>query len=203
MTGGIETRPATVADADAVIADVQAGFDSYKSFAPSGWRPPPFAERREMVAELLADADTWALLALADGRPVGHVSFYPARERGPGERRHWRRRTLIPGLAHLWQLFVLPDWWGRGVAPALHGAAVAEMATRGFRAARLYTPTAHARARRFYERRGWRVMQDTFHEELALMLSEYRLELDGAPVPAPQPLSSGAIVNPAESSARQ
>jgi len=28
---------------------------------------------------------------------------------------------------------------------------------RGYRTARLHTPAGHARARRFYERRGWRV----------------------------------------------
>ena len=29
--------------------------------------------------------------------------------------------------AHLWQLFVLPAWWGRGVAPLLHDAAIGEL----------------------------------------------------------------------------
>lgn len=51
-----------------------------------------------------------------------YVAFYPARERELIGERHWTERPKIPGLAHLWQLFVLPEWWGRGVAPLLHHA---------------------------------------------------------------------------------
>ncbi|MEA2248049.1 MAG: Acetyltransferase domain [Solirubrobacteraceae bacterium] len=58
--------------------------------------------------------------------------------------------------ACLWQLFVRPAWWGTGVAGALHEAfATARVA--GYRRARLVTPAQHARARRFYGRRGWRM----------------------------------------------
>ena len=55
------------------------------------------------------------------------------------------------------QLFVRPAWWGTGLAAGLHDAFLAEAAARGYRTARLHTPAGHARARRFYERRGWQV----------------------------------------------
>lgn len=126
-----QLRRASIADIDAVIAHVQSGFDSYESFLAPGWRAPPVAQRRELFAELLADTQTWALLALISGSPVGHVSFFPARERDV-EPRPWRERPRIAGLAHLWQLFVLPSWWGRGVAAALHEGAVGEMAAHGY-----------------------------------------------------------------------
>jgi GNAT superfamily N-acetyltransferase len=58
---------------------------------------------------------------------------------------------------YLWQLFVRPAWWGTGLAAGLHDAFLAEARGRGYRDARLNTPAAHARARRFYERRGWSV----------------------------------------------
>jgi hypothetical protein len=48
---------------------------------------------------------------------------------------------------------------------------------RAFTRARLYTPAAHLRARRFYERRGWVARADAFHEGLALELTEYWLDL--------------------------
>ncbi len=89
---------------------------------------------------------------------------------------------MIPGLAHLWQLFVLPDWWGQGVAPILHDAAVAEMRRRDFEQARLFTPSLHARARRFYERHGWSAHGELWNEELQLMLTEYRLPLPASSV---------------------
>jgi GNAT superfamily N-acetyltransferase len=171
----ISTRRATVADLDILIDDVQAGFDSYVDFAPLGWVPPELGAEGGIMAELLADSDTWALLARADGDPVGHIAFTPARMRAAG--RPWATSPAAPGLAHLWQLFVLPAWWGRGVAPLLHDAAVAEMATQGYEAARLYTPSLHARARRFYARRGWQVSGEQWNEMLELMLTEYRLEL--------------------------
>ncbi len=132
------------------------------------------------MAELLSDPGTWALLALGHGRPVGHVSVYPGRERRPDEHRNWTERPKLPGLAHLWQLFVLPDWWGRGVAQVLRGAAVAEMSVRGLEHARLYTPSLHARARPFYERRGWSPRGELWNDELQLVLTEYRLALDAA-----------------------
>jgi GNAT superfamily N-acetyltransferase len=173
----METRGASVADLDVLVADVQAGFDSYVDFAPDGWEPPSVPRDREWMVEILSHEDTWALMGLCDGRPVGRVAFYPARERAADDRRRWSERPKIPGLAHLWQLFVLPEWWGRGVAPVLLGAAVEEMGARGFAEARLHTPSAQARARRFYERRGWSPQAERWNEDLQLVLTEYRRPL--------------------------
>lgn len=69
---------------------------------------------------------------------------------------------------------MLPDWWGRGVAAALHDAAIGEMHARGYESGRLFTPVGQARARRFYERRGWRVGEEAFNDESGLALMEYR-----------------------------
>jgi GNAT superfamily N-acetyltransferase len=174
----IVTRRANARDLETVIADVQAGFDSYVSFAPAGWRPPAMASERERTLELLEHPDTWGLIALADDRPLGHVAFFPGRERADeGEGADWSQRPLVPGLAHLWQLFVQPEWWGRGVAPLLHDAALAEMRLRGYGRARLFTPSSHARARRFYERRGWLPAGEEWNDGLALLLTEYLIEL--------------------------
>lgn len=175
----IDTRRARLDDLDALLANVQAGFDSYVAFAPPGWQAPEVAADRHRAGELLADPTTWALFALAAGNPIGHVAFVPGRERpAGGAGATWRTRPLVPGLAHLWQLFVLPEWWGRGAAPLLHEAMVGEMRGQGYRQARLFTPSLQARARRFYERRGWSAVDDEWHADLALMITEYRLALD-------------------------
>jgi GNAT superfamily N-acetyltransferase len=86
-------------------------------------------------------------------------------------------RPPIPGVAHLWQLFVLPEWWGRGVAALLHEAAISEMQARRYERARLFTPSEHARARRFYERRSWTATREEWNEGLAFMVTEYWLDL--------------------------
>jgi hypothetical protein len=52
------------------------------------------------------------------------------------------------------------------------------MRSRGYDRARLFTPSGHARARRFYEGRGWRAVDERFHPDLALDLTEYRLTSD-------------------------
>jgi GNAT superfamily N-acetyltransferase len=171
----ISTRPATIADLDVLVADVQAGFDSYVDFAPLGWVAPELDGGGGNMAEILADGETWALIALADAGPVGHIAITPDRNREPGQ--PWASSPATLGQGYLWQIFVLPEWWGRGVAPLLHDAAIAEMRARGYERARLYTPALHARARRFYERRGWRTSDEEWSEQLGLMLTEYRLEL--------------------------
>jgi hypothetical protein len=43
-----------------VIADVQAGFDSYVEFASLGWRPPDVAADRDRIAEVMSPASCGA-----------------------------------------------------------------------------------------------------------------------------------------------
>jgi len=177
---------ATPHDVDIVLADVQAGFDSYLDFAPRGWIPPDVSRDRHLTVDLLCSPDTWALLALVQETPVGHIAFFPARRRIQGEPpQDWRRRPVIPGAAHLWQLFVLPAWWGRGVAAMLHDAAVTEMRARRYREGRLYTPALHARARRFYEKRGWGAVGEEEDAPFGLGVLEYHLDL-AHPAPPPR-----------------
>jgi len=176
--GSFTTRRGTVADVDVLAAIVQTGVDSYREFAPEAWRPPDVAADRDRRAEVLADSATWALIALSEGVPAGHVAFLPARAPLAGESRvGWTTRPVIPGLAHLWQLFVLPKWWGCGVAPLLHDAAIAQMRTEGYSDARLFTPSLQTRARRFYERHGWLAQEETWSDEFALAMTEYRRSL--------------------------
>jgi GNAT superfamily N-acetyltransferase len=181
MTGAehpIVTRRASADDIDAMLEDVRVGFASYIDFAPAGWTPPRMPDERERMLDMLEDTRTWALLALIDGQPAGHVGATPARERpAGGGPEGWRFRPTIRGMVHLWQLFVLPPWWGSGVADVLHREFVAEATHQGYEHGRLYTPAAHERARRFYERRGWEPLGEQLNPELGLALAEYRIEL--------------------------
>lgn len=60
------------------------------------------------------------------------------------------------GMGELWALYVHPAVWGTGLGSALHQAAVGELCDLGFTRATLWVLTSNARARGFYERRGWR-----------------------------------------------
>ena len=92
-------------------------------------------------------------------------------------RSRWR---YDPSLVHLLNLFVRREFWGTGVASALLAAAVAEARERGYAQMRLFTPARQARARRFYEREGWAVAGDEFHDAAPdLVVIEYRRALDG------------------------
>jgi GNAT superfamily N-acetyltransferase len=174
-----ELRRGGLDDLDVILATVQVGFETYAEFAPPGWTPPLPAEERTRTAERLADPDTWVMLASAGDEPVGHVGFVPGHERRVGDPppSDPDSHPLVAGLAHFWQLFVLPPWWGSGAAATLHEAAVAAMRSQDYKRARLFTPSQHQRARRFYERRGWVLGEQRVDLNLGLELAEYRLVL--------------------------
>lgn len=139
----VTTRPARPCDAPTMARTMQLGIETYRAFAPATWAPHAPPGHLEMLTERLGSRFTWALLAEIAGEPAAHTLFVPDWQPG--------------GAAYLMQLFVRPAWWGSGLAADLHDAFLAEVAARGYRTARLHTPAGHARARRFYERRGWRM----------------------------------------------
>jgi hypothetical protein len=64
------------------------------------------------------------------------------------------------------------------LAYRLHGAACEAAAARGYTAMRLFTPAGQARARRFYEREGWTLVDGPYpDEELRMDVVEYRRTL--------------------------
>jgi GNAT superfamily N-acetyltransferase len=167
---GVSFRRGGPGDAEAIARTMELGFETYREFMPKGWAPPPV--ELEPVRAQLADPADWCRVAEAQGRMVGHVALMPAAS-------HAGFPDPDPALAHLWQLFVREEYWGRGIATSLHGAAVEEAARRGFSTFRLFTPVAQARARRFYEREGWTAAAPPFMEEDwgGMELVEYRRPL--------------------------
>lgn len=138
----------TVEDAEELAATVVAGFESFREWAGPGWEPPELGFELWRFREGLERPSLWGLVGVEGGEIAGHVTFVQAREREPP-------RPEIAGLAHLWQLFVRPRWWGSGLATELNGLAVEEASRRGYESMRLFTPALNVRARAFYEREGW------------------------------------------------
>jgi GNAT superfamily N-acetyltransferase len=154
-------REATSADAERLARMVAEGMEYYRSFTPPGWTPPGIDDPPE-----LGD-DAVCLVAEDDAGLAGQVTVLPASGSG--------RPVDDPGLAHLSNLFVRQDEWGTGLAVTLHGAALQAARERGYTAIRLFVAAGQARARRFYEREGWAVEGDEFHEaRLGLDMVEYR-----------------------------
>ena len=58
-------------------------------------------------------------------------------------------------------LYVVPEQWGTGLAGELHDRALEVVRSLGSERCRLWVLEDNARARRFYERRGWRENGET------------------------------------------
>jgi GNAT superfamily N-acetyltransferase len=152
-------REATAVDAPEMAETVGIAFDTYRTFAPPGWEPPPFAVEVAAIRSRMAGGDAWALLARASDEPAGHVALLADPERG---------------TAYLWQLFLRPAHWGTGLADRLHAAFLDAARARGYERARLRTPLGQGRSRRFYERNGWETDGvASFEDKLGLELLVY------------------------------
>ncbi|MEJ7783898.1 MAG: GNAT family N-acetyltransferase [Solirubrobacteraceae bacterium] len=139
-------RPATADDVPAAWALTRAAFEQYHSFGIEGYTPPE--ESVEDFGARLGACGAWGVVAEAADEVAGIGAFEPAREQA-------KSGPLVKGLAHVFAIFVAEPHWGDGTATALLDAVVAEIRSRGYAEARLFTPAAQTRARRFYAREGW------------------------------------------------
>ena len=128
-------RPATVEDAAALAAvEVGAMLAGYAEFAEDLSRLPSIAEEVAAWRGVLHDGAAQVWIAEADGAAAGLVACSPGR---------------------LDELMVLPEQWGSGVGGALLAHGEAALREQGARAATLWLYEENARARGFYEHRGW------------------------------------------------
>jgi ribosomal protein S18 acetylase RimI-like enzyme len=162
---GVQIRPARPDDVDAVFDLLATSFDGYRAFSPPDWEPPrPEPDERLSMARAFERPDVWYVVASDANGHAGQCGFVPAHTE------RWFQGDAIEGLAHFWQLFVRPDMFGTGLADRLHGMALDKIRARGFARARLWTPEGQARARRFYEKRGWYLNGEREDEHGALRI---------------------------------
>jgi GNAT superfamily N-acetyltransferase len=95
--------------------------------------PDEFPYPDDAIRERWREATGTVLLAERDGRALG---------------------VAMVEACWLHGLYVAPDAWGTDVAPALHDAALAELADCA--EVKLWVLEENRRARRFYEKSGWR-----------------------------------------------
>jgi GNAT superfamily N-acetyltransferase len=161
----VEARPA---DAERLALLSHGAKQTFSAWAPRAWRPPSLAVERARWTKRLHDPAGYTIVA---GPMVGAVHVTQARTSlGDGE--------PIAGLAHLSGLFVEPSRWNRGIGGALLDAALAELRLRRYSGAELFTATANARSRTFYERRAWQPTDIDSHEHDGLWLTRYAREIE-------------------------
>jgi GNAT superfamily N-acetyltransferase len=97
--------------------------------------PFPREDVHARWAEALQDSSIRTIVAELDGERVAFASM----------RAEW-----------LDALYVVPEFWGAGVAPAIHDRALELVGELGSKRCHLWVLEDNTRARRFYERRGWR-----------------------------------------------
>ena len=94
---------------------------------------------------------------------------------------YWRNDgDLGDEVGEVYLLYVDPDHWNRGIGSALLAAAQAGLSEAGFTSAVLWTFGPNARARAFYEHRGWRVDGATKPHSTGVELVRYKKVLTPA-----------------------
>lgn len=141
-----EIRPARPGDAAAIAeVHVESWRTAYRGMVPQRVLDGLSVQRRTVFwTALLADpgeARTW--VAERDGAIVGFAGTTIIKEPD----------GLRPALE---TIYVLAEARGQGIGRRLIEAAMADLTERGFRSVTLWVLTANVRARRFYERHGWR-----------------------------------------------
>lgn len=161
----VELRVASSADVEACLAvQRRSAITGYAHIFPQDEYPfPDDVVRAEWTERLATDAEV--VLAIETGGVVGTISANPPR---------------------LEALFVVPECWGTGVGDQLHDEALRRIAAAGCTTAELDVMADNARARRFYERRGWTPSGQTTQSPFPPypMLLGYRRALSDAPVRA-------------------
>jgi GNAT superfamily N-acetyltransferase len=118
----------------------EAAVEAFAHVFPPESFPFPDDEIREAWRRALADPAIDVFVAELAGEIVGSVSV---------------------GHEVLRTLYVLPSHQGTGVGSALHDHALDRLRELGARDARLWTLEENDPARRFYERRGWKLNGET------------------------------------------
>ncbi|MFG2036903.1 GNAT family N-acetyltransferase [Dactylosporangium sp. NPDC048998] len=127
----------------AAPADLEAALDVWRAANEARGRAPSPA-RVERVRTKLAAADAVVVIGTDGDEAVAMGLAEPGRaDDGAG--------APVAGYGHVSMVFVHPGRWGRG-----HGALIVAALHEGWARTTLWTRTDNARARRLYEKAGYR-----------------------------------------------
>jgi L-amino acid N-acyltransferase YncA len=148
--GTVAIRLAGPEDARSIAeVHVRSWRHAYRGLLPDGYLDGlSVDERTQRRLASLAEARTDAGVLVAerdDGAIVGFASFCPARDDDAAD-----------GTGEVPAIYLEPEVVGHGIGRQLFAAVTDELRRAGFRRATLWVLEANERARRFYERAGWR-----------------------------------------------
>ena len=110
----LELRAAAPGDESAIGAMIGVCDETYRSWAPAGWAPPPPGRELERWRGRLTDGSCWTRIAVEpEGRVVGITCFAQAMTWIEAED---RAGEPIPQRAHVSAVFTHPDRWREGIA---------------------------------------------------------------------------------------
>jgi len=148
----VRVRPATVDDAEALAGIHVRGWQwGYRGQLPGDYLKELSIERRaeQWRGWLLDPGDTSTWVAETDReevvRPIGFAAAGPSRDPEPAA-----------GTGEVYAIYLEEEAAGTGAGTALLTHARDWLAAQGFGRASLWVLETNARARRFYEREGWR-----------------------------------------------
>lgn len=134
-------RTAEAADLETLLAiQRDAAVTAYAHVFPQDRYPFPDDDIRERWRDALGDADLEIYVADVDREAAGSISN---------------------GGDLLRTLYVRPSHQGMGVGSTLHDFALERLRARGCSRATLWTLEENWPARRFYEKRGWTLTEET------------------------------------------
>lgn len=143
----MEIRYVTADDSRAAISEIyeRSWKHAYSGIIPQDYLDSIPQGRWESVPER---AGMRTMLCLEDAKPVGVSSFGASRFEG------------LDTWGEIVSLYLLPEYTGRGIGRALLERVVAELRASGYERIFLWVLEENARARRFYERCGFRQTPD-------------------------------------------
>jgi ribosomal protein S18 acetylase RimI-like enzyme len=152
VPGEIVVRDATISDAQAIAeAHITAWQVAYRGIMPDRYLDELSADiagqvrRRRVHIAAPDEPRVFNLVAEDDGAVIGWLAAGPSRD----DDRH-------EAEGEIWAVYVHPDSWRAGAGGALMTAAIERLVDEGYAEATLWVFEDNTRARRFYERYGWR-----------------------------------------------
>jgi GNAT superfamily N-acetyltransferase len=141
LTSDTNIRPARPDEAETLLAiQRDACLVAFAHIFPPEEYPFPDQDVLANWRAALAERETEVYVAEDEGVPVGSVSL---------------------GNGFVSTLYVVPSHQGTGVGSALHDLALERLRAQGNDVAKLWTLEENWNARRYYEKRGWTLTEET------------------------------------------
>lgn len=143
----VTIRPARRDEAEQLAAlHVRTWQEAYADLLPDGYLQSFQASQRlPMWRQLLASPERVTIfVAEADKRLIGFsCGGVPS---APGS---------LAGVAELWSIYLVKEFWEQGIGKRLHEALLEELVDRGFHEVFLWVMETNTRTRDWYDRQGW------------------------------------------------